>query len=157
MSVSTIARGDPALAVAETHIARGWLWHEYIRAGTYPLWTDLWYGGFPGAQHSPPLSHLLQALIGFLRFDPYTAAKVLTWLCRMAGGVGFAIFCARIHRDQRSGLLGGIIYALAPAFHSVWVWEGHLPGAVVLAILPWALIAGERLSSGPCFSSSRAS
>lgn len=148
LSVSVIARGDPTLLAAKTHIARGWLWHEYIRAGTYPLWTDLWYGGFPGAQHSPPLAHLLQSLIAFLRFDAFTAAKVLTWFCRMAGAIGFALLCARIHLDQRAGLLGGVIYALAPSFHAAWVWEGHLPGAVVLAILPFALYASDRLATG---------
>jgi hypothetical protein len=147
LTVALISRGDP-LEVARSHIARGWLWHDYLRAGTLPRWTDLWFGGTPVDRLGPPLSHLLQALLGFLRFDPFLSAKELVWFCRMAGGVGFALFCARIHRDQRAGLLGGVLYALAPAFHAAWMWDGRLPGALVLGILPWALLAAERVATG---------
>jgi hypothetical protein len=147
MTVALISRGDP-IDAAKGHIARGWLWHEYLRAGTFPRWSDLWFGGAPVDQFGPPLSHLLQAVFGFLRFDPVLSAKELVWFCRMAGGVGFALLCARIHRDQRSGLLGGILYALAPAFHSAWMWEGRLPGVLVIGIIPWALLAAERIATG---------
>ncbi len=148
LTSALISRGDPVLDVARGHIARGWLWHEYLRAGTFPRWTDLWYGGFSADKHYPPLSHLLQALIGFLRFSPYDAAKELAWFCRMAGAVGFALFCARVHRDQRAGLLGGILYALAPTIHAAWIAEGRLPACLIFGILPWALLAAERLATG---------
>ncbi len=147
LTVALISRGDP-IDAAKGHIARGWLWHEYLRAGTFPRWTDLWFGGSPVDQFGPPLSHFFQAVFGFLRFDPVLSAKELVWFCRMAGGVGFALLCARIHRDQRAGLLGGILYALAPAFHSAWMWEGRLPGVLVIGIIPWALLTAERVATG---------
>jgi hypothetical protein len=148
LTVALISSGQPTLGDAKTHVARGWLWHEYIRAGTFPRWTDLWYGGFPGGQHYPPLAHILQGLLDFLRLDPSGAAKQLAWFCRICGAVGFSLFCARVHRDTRAGLLGGLIYAIAPTTHAAWMWEGRLPGVVVLAILPWAFHLGERLATG---------
>lgn len=148
LTAALISRGEPSLEDAKTHIARGWLWFESIRAGALPHWTDLWYGGTPVDQHYPPLAHVFQALLSFLRFGPYTAAKVLAWMSAVAGAVGFALFCARVHRDTRAGLLGGLIYALAPATHAAWIWEGRLPGVLMLAILPWAFLAAERIATG---------
>lgn len=147
LTVALISRGDP-IEAAKGHIARGWLWHEYLRAGTFPRWTDLWFGGSTVDQFGPPLSHLLQAAFGFLRFDPVLAAKELAWFFRMAGGVGFALLCARVHRDQRAGLLGGLLYALSPAFHAAWMVDGRLPGVLVIGILPWALLAADRVATG---------
>ncbi len=148
LTASLVSRGEPSLEDAKTHIARGWLWLDFLRAGTLPHWTDLWYGGTPADQHYPPLSHFLQALLGFLRFSPYTAAKVLAWIAGVGGAVGFALFCSRVHRDTRAGLAGGVIYALAPATHAAWIWEGRLPGVLLLGILPWAFLAAERISTG---------
>ena len=148
LSAALLARGEPSLGDTKTHLARGWLWFDYMRAGTFPRWTDLWYGGFPVDQRYPPLAHILQALIDFLTFSPHAAAKLLAWFCRISGAVGFALLCARAHRDQRAGLLGGILYALSPAFHAAWIWEGRLPAALLLGILPWAFLAAERVSTG---------
>lgn len=148
LTAALISRGEPSLEDTKTHVARGWLWFESIRAGALPHWTDLWYGGTPADQHYPPLAHAAQALLGFLRFGPYTAAKVLAWISAVAGAVGFALFTARVHRDTRAGLLGGLIYALAPATHAAWIWEGRIPGVLMLAILPWAFLAAERISTG---------
>ncbi|MBM3287329.1 MAG: hypothetical protein FJY88_08280 [Candidatus Eisenbacteria bacterium] len=148
LTCALLSRGEPSYGEAGAHIARGWLWHDSIRGGTFPRWTDLWFGGHTADAYSPPLPHLLQALIGFLRFDPSSAAKELAWFSRMAGGMGFALFSARIHRDLRSGLLGGILYALAPTFHATWIWHGDLASALLLGMLPWALYAAERLATG---------
>ena len=101
-----LAHGDPSLEDTKTHIVRGWLWFDSFHAGTLPRWTDLWYGGTPADQHYPPLAHIFQGLLGFLRFGPFTAAKALAWICRVAGAIGFALLCARIHKDQRAGLAG---------------------------------------------------
>ncbi|MFB3907157.1 MAG: 6-pyruvoyl-tetrahydropterin synthase-related protein [Candidatus Eisenbacteria bacterium] len=148
LSAALLSGGVPTLGDAKTHIARGWLWEESIRASSFPRWSDLWFDGFPAGQHYPPLAHILLALLGFLRFDPATAAKVLAWLCLVAGSAGAALLCARLHRDPRSGLLGGLLYGLAPAFHAAWVWDGRLPGLLVLAILPWSFLVADRVSTG---------
>jgi hypothetical protein len=148
LTISILARGVPCLGDAKTHVARAWLWFDDLRAGTLPRWTDLWYGGFPVDQHYPPLAHILQAALQFMRLSPDSAAKLLVWFCRISGGVGFALFSARVHRDERSGFLGGLIYAIAPIFHVLWIWHGWLPGIVLLGILPWAFLAAERLATG---------
>jgi hypothetical protein len=148
LTVSVLARGEPSLGDARTHITRGWFWQEALRSGEIPIWTDLWYGGTPVDQHYPPLAHILQALIGLVGFVPGDASKILSWLCRISGAVGFALLCREVHRDGRAGVLGGIIYGLAPTFHLAWMWDGRLPGSLVIAILPWAFLAAERVSTG---------
>jgi hypothetical protein len=148
LSAALLSRGDPSFEDTKTHVVRGWLWFDSFRAGTFPKWTDLWYGGTPADQQSPPLAHILQGLLGFLRFGPFTAAKALAWICRVAGAVGFALFCARVHKDQRAGLLGGTLYALSPAIHAAWIWDGRLPAVLLLAIVPWAILAVERIATG---------
>ncbi len=148
LTISILARGVPCLGETKAHVARAWLWFDDLRAGTLPRWTDLWFGGFPVDQHYPPLAHILQAALQFTRLDPYGASKLLVWFCRIAGGVGFALFAARAHRDTRSGFLGGLIYAVAPVFHGIWIWQGWIPGSVFFAVLPWGFLAAERLSTG---------
>lgn len=148
LTAGLLAHGDPSLEDTKTHIVRGWLWFDSFHAGTLPRWTDLWYGGTPADQHYPPLAHIFQGLLGFLRFGPFTAAKALAWICRVAGAIGFALLCARIHKDQRAGLLGGVLYAISPVIHSAWIWEGRLPGVLLLAIAPWGFLATERIATG---------
>jgi hypothetical protein len=148
LTAALLSRGDPSLEDAKMHVVRGWLWFDSFRAGTFPRWTDLWYGGTPADQHYPPLAHILQGLLGFLRLGPFTSAKALAWICRIGGSVGFALLCARVHKDPRAGLLGGTLYALAPAIHAAWIWEGRLPGVLLLAIVPWAFLAVERIATG---------
>jgi hypothetical protein len=148
LAAALLSKGDPILEDTKTHVVRGWLWFDCFHAGTLPRWTDLWYGGTPADQHYPPLAHIIQGVLGFLRFGPFTAAKALAWISRVAGAVGFALFCARVHKDQRAGLLGGILYAISPVIHSAWIWEGRLPGVVLLGITPWAFLAVERIATG---------
>jgi hypothetical protein len=148
LSAALLSHGDPSLDDTRTQVVRGWLWFDSFRAGTYPRWTDLWYGGTPVDQHDAPLAHVLQGLLGFLRFGPFTAAKALAWICRVAGAIGFALFCARVHKDQRAGLLGGTLYTLSPVIHSAWILHGGLPGVLLLAIVPWAMLAVERIATG---------
>lgn len=148
LTAALLSRGDPTLDATQSHVVRGWLWFDSFRAGTFPRWTDLWFGGTPADQHDSPLAHILQGLLGFLRLGPFTAAKALAWICRIGGSVGFALLCARVHKDHRAGLLGGALYALAPAIHAAWIWEGRLPGVLLLAIVPWAFLAVERIATG---------
>jgi len=148
LTAAVLAPGTPTFLDTKTHVVRGCLWFEYLRAGKFPIWTDLWAGGFPADQHYPPLSHIFQALLMLTRLNAYTATKVLVWFARISGGVGFALLCARVHRDARAGFLGGLIYALSPIFHGLWIWQGWLSGVVMLGILPWAFLSGERLATG---------
>jgi hypothetical protein len=148
LTAGLLAPGIPSLTDTKTHVARGILWFDSLRAGQFPLWTDIWSCGFPADQHYPPLSHIFQALLMLLRLDPYEAIKVLMWFARISGGIGFALFAAHAHKDKRSGFLGGLIYALSPVFHSLWVWDGWASGAVMLGILPWAFLAADRLATG---------
>jgi hypothetical protein len=148
LASSILARGTPTFMDTRTHVARGSLWYEFLRRGIYPLWTDLWAGGFPADQHYPPLAHILQALLMFTGLDAYGAVKLLMWLSRISGGIGFALLCSHVHKDHRSGLVGGLIYALSPPFHALWIWYGWVSGAVMLGVMPWAFLAAELLASG---------
>lgn len=148
ITCGVISSGEPTSPRALSHVARSWLWHESLRSGTIPRWTDLWYNGFPAGQHFPPLTHLITALLGFLHFSPSDSAKDLAWFTRIAGGIGFGLLCARVHRDQRAGFLGGILYGLAPTFHAAWMVDGRLPATFLLGALPWALYMAERLAAG---------
>lgn len=147
ISVTVISYGEPTIGDAKTHISRAWIWEESLRAGKLPVWTDLWYGGFLIDQHYSPLSHILVAVVGLPGVPPPLAAKLVVWLASVIGAVGFGKWCHSFHRSPQSGILGGVIYALLPTIHSTWMWQGRLPGVVLMGILPWAFLAVHRLAN----------
>jgi hypothetical protein len=147
ISVTVIARGEPTIADTKTHISRAWIWEESLRAGRMPVWTDLWYGGFLIDQHYPPLSHILVAVMALPGISPFLAAKLVVWLASVIGAVGFGIWCHSFHRSPQSGVLGGVIYSLLPTIDAAWMWQGRLPGVVLMGILPWAFLAVHRLAN----------
>jgi hypothetical protein len=145
--VTVLAYGEPTIGDAKTHISRGWIWEESLLAGRLPVWTDLWYGGFLIDQHYSPLSHVLVALVSVPGIPPPRAAKLVVWLSGIIGAVGFGKWCHSFHRSPQSGILGGVIYSLLPTIHSAWMWQGRLPGVVLMGILPWAFLAVHRLAN----------
>ena len=147
ISSAVLSNGDPSIGDAKTHIARSWIWAESLRAGTVPVWTDLWYGGFLVDHHYPPLSHVAVAAAGLLGASPYAAAKIVVWLSAIVGAVGFGLWCRSFHRSNQSGFLGGVIYSLLPTIDAAWMWQGRLPGVVLMGILPWAFLATRRLAT----------
>jgi hypothetical protein len=148
VSAAVLSNGDPSLGDAKTHIARSWMWEESLREGAIPVWTDLWYGGFLIDHHYPPLSHVAAAAVGLVGASPYTAAKIIVWLSAIAGAVGFGLWCRSFHRCNQSGFLGGVIYSLLPTIDAAWMWQGRLPGVVLMGLLPWAFLATRRLALG---------
>ena len=148
ISVTVLAYGEPTIGDAKTHISRAWIWEESLRAGRVPVWTDLWYGGFLIDQHYSPLSHIVVAVVGLPGIPPPLAAKLVVWLASVIGAVGFGIWCHSFHRSPQSGVLGGVIYSLLPTIHSAWMWQGRLPGVVLMGILPWVFLAVHRLANG---------
>ncbi len=146
ISVALLARGDPIIGDAKTHISRAWVWKESLKAAEIPVWTDLWYGGFPVGQHYSPLSHILIAIVSLTGISPYLAVKIVVWLLGIIGAVGFGIWCQSFFRSQQSGFLGGVIYSLLPTIDTAWLWHGRLPGVLVMAILPWAFYAVNKLA-----------
>jgi len=148
ISAAILAGGEPTIADANTHISRSWIWEQSLRSGKIPVWTDLWYGGFLVDQQYSPLSHVLVALAGLLGIPPSLAAKLVVWLASVAGAVGFGLCCHSFHRSRQAGMLGGVIYSLLPTIDAEWMWQGRLPGVVLMGILPWAFLALHRLARG---------
>jgi hypothetical protein len=146
ISAALLARGDPIIGDAKTHIARAWIWKESLKAGGIPVWTDLWYGGFPIDQHYSPLSHVLAALLSLTGISPFLAVKLIVWLSGIIGAVGFGMWCQSYFRSQQAGLLGGILYSLVPVLDAAWMWYGRLPGVLIISILPWAFYAVNKLA-----------
>jgi hypothetical protein len=145
LTVSWIARGDPSLGEAQAHIARGWLWHDYLRAGTFPRWTDLWYGGFPIDQSDPPLPY------------PCRPDRILP-LPPLHGGEGDRLVLSD-HRGDRvrapsvrestvtGGRSGRILYALAPTFTPHGSGKGARPASFPRDSA-MGLLATERIATG---------
>jgi hypothetical protein len=146
LSAAMLAGGDPTIGDAKTHVSRAWIWQESMRGGAVPVWTDLWYGGCLTGMY-PPLSHVLVALVGLLGVPTLLATKLVVWLASIAGAVGFSIWCRSFYRSTRCGVLGGIVYSLLPTIDATWMWQGRLPGVVIMGVLPWAFIAMHKLAT----------
>ncbi len=148
LSLALLSPGEPTILDAKSHVGRAWLWAESLRQFSIPRWTDLWYGGFPGDLHYPPLSHILAALPILVGMDSYEAVKVVAWLSLIAAAVGFGLLARTLHDSAAAGMVGGLIGVLAPPFHNAWLWEGRLPGLLLIGILPWLFLTVERLIRG---------
>ena len=127
---------------------RGWLWFDSFRAGTTPD------GRISGTAERPSTSttrrspHILQ---GLARVPAIRA---------LHGGEGTGLDLPRRGRDRFRALLRAraqgparrparrTLYALSPVIHAAWILEGGLPGVLLLAIVPWAFVAVERIATG---------
>lgn len=148
LALAQLAPGEPTIADAKSHVGRAWLWVESLRQFSLPRWTDFWYGGFPGDLHYPPLSHVLAAAPSMLGLDPYESVKIVAWLSLVASAVGFAMLARTLHGSRSAAIIGGLVGVLAPPFHNSWLWQGRLPGLLLIGILPWVFLAVERLIRG---------
>lgn len=148
VGLAMLAPGEPTIMDAKSHVARGWMFATSFRAGELPTWTDLWYTGFPADLHYPPLSHMIGGVWGLLGLDAFAAVKLTAWLCVISATTGFGILGTELHGSRRAGWIVALAGGLSPTLRTSWMWEGRLPGLLVLAILPWALLAAERLVTG---------
>jgi hypothetical protein len=102
----------------------------------FSMWGRPWVGN-PQSALNYPLYWLT---------DRIPWSTLLGWLMVLHhfwGGLG-AFFLCRTYGLARGALVGGTVFLLAP-YYVAHTGEGHLNQVVLVAWLPWALIAFERL------------
>jgi hypothetical protein len=115
---------------ATNHFGQGAAWNPFS------MWGRPWVGN-PQSALNYPLYWLT---------DRISWSTSLGWLMvfhHFWGGLGVFFLC-RTYGLVRGALVGGTVFLLAP-YYVAHTGEGHLNQVVLVAWLPWALLAFERL------------
>jgi Bacterial membrane protein YfhO len=136
--------GNPDL-VDVTFQVEPWLLflRSELRAGRWPLWDPYQSSGAPYWSNgsSAPLFplHLLFALL------PLQAGFVLLpWLRLVLGGLGAFRLGRQLGVGREAALLAALVYPLSGRFASFLLF----PMGNALALVPWVLLAVERIAAG---------
>jgi hypothetical protein len=115
---------------------------EMIRSGIFPAWNPDAYSGTPfyaNAQTGIFSPFNLPLWVLPLNYGIALSAWLKLWL----GGLGTYLLARELKVGFWPGILAGVSFLLC-AFNVVWLTFETLPG--VAAMMPWALLLGERIA-----------
>lgn len=138
------AEGNPALGDV-VHQIQPWMTflRRELRAGRLPLWNPHQYSGSPfwaNGQSAPlfPL-HLL-----FVLLPAQAGWLLLPWLRVVIGGLGTRALARQLGLGEAASLVAGLIFPLSGMLVCFLLY----PMGNALALVPWVLLAVERLAAG---------
>lgn len=136
--------GDTGAHIARiAHVADG------LRQGELRHWDNAFYGGAPFLQFTGPLFFWLGGAVAFVVQDPTLAAKLVLFLLHVAGGWAAYRLLRGFGLSRPASGIGAAVYAGAFAHIHLILYKGALPQAVILALLPAAFLAVDRLATAP--------
>ncbi|MEW6443405.1 MAG: 6-pyruvoyl-tetrahydropterin synthase-related protein [bacterium] len=127
------------------HFLNLWMFHQALRAGEIPFWTNYWSCGSPFLQFYPPLFSALASALLFLREEPFWCVRVLLSALHLLSGFTMYRLVRALGGRREGALLGAVLYMLAPwhvfeLFHS-----NRFPVAGVYTLLPLLFLSAERV------------
>jgi hypothetical protein len=130
---------------AGSHIVRLVHFGSSLQEGKVPFWNNYFYMGSPFLQFYPPLFCWLGGGLYALTNSADWATKSLLLTLHAASGIFFFSFLRVLGIGRLAALLGAIGYAGAWA-HGQLIWyQGVLPQALTMALLPAAFLLAELL------------
>jgi hypothetical protein len=136
--------GQVFMGDSETHMLRSWMFVEHFRRLETPVWSNVWYGGFPLLEHYGPLYFIATALLTIAVGDIHLATKLLLWSCHVASVFTMFWFLREVTRRNLAALVGAMAYALSFFRLHVLLYQGDLQVAVLFALFPVVLLYVER-------------
>jgi 6-pyruvoyl-tetrahydropterin synthase related domain len=136
--------GQVFMGDSETHMLRSWMFVEHFRHMETPVWSNVWYGGFPLLEHYGSLYFIATALLTIVVGDIHLATKLLLWSCHVASVFTMFWFLREVTRRNLAALVGAIAYAISFFRLHILLYQGDLQVAVVFALFPLVLLLVER-------------
>lgn len=134
-----LAGDSSAHVVRIAHLAQA------LRDGDLPAWNNYQYLGSPFLQFTGPLLFWLGAPLALALGDPTAGTKLLLFALFVLGGFAFYRLCLDLGLSRAASLLGAVAYSGSFAHLHVVLIKGNLPQALVLAVLPLALLFLDRV------------
>lgn len=130
---------------AGSHIVQLAQFGSGLREGKVLFWNNNFYMGSPFLQFYPPLFTWLGGSLYALTGSVDWAVKLLLWGLHAASGILFFLFLRTVGSEHLAALIGALVYTGAWA-HGQLIWyQGVLPQALTMALLPAAFLLAERL------------
>ncbi|MFO1430318.1 MAG: hypothetical protein U1F76_09295 [Candidatus Competibacteraceae bacterium] len=130
---------------ASSHIVRLIHFGSSLQKGEVSFWNNYFYMGSPFLQFYPPLFCWLGGGLYALIHSADWAVKLLLLILHAASGILFFLFLRIVGIGRLAALLCTIAYAGAWA-HGQLIWyQGVLPQALTMALLPAAFLLAERM------------
>ncbi len=147
LGLAFLAPGRMSRGDSITHLLRAGELAQELARGRIPTWTDRWYGGYPFGEFYSQLTNLAVAAVGAVAGGVNAGAKIVVYLCHVAGALGMYLFMSRAARNRTAGIVSGILYASARPRALMILFHGNLPGALFFALLPFAFAAADRAAA----------
>ena len=133
---------------AGSHIARLVHFGRGLQDGGALFWNNYYYMGAPFLQFYAPVFYWLGGIYYAVIGDAALAARLLLFTLHAASGLLFYAFLRTAGIGRAASLVGVIGYAGAWAHGQLIFYQGVLPQAVIMALLPAAFLLAERLLRG---------
>lgn len=129
------------------HIARIAHFANGLRQGELRHWDNAFYGGAPFLQFTGPLFFWLGGAVAWIVQDATLGAKLVLFLLHFASGWTAYRLLRGFGLSRAASGIGSVVYAGAFAHLHLILYKGALPQAVILALLPAAFLAVDRLAT----------
>lgn len=130
-----------------SHLVRAAHFARTLANGELPIWDSDFYLGVPFVQFYPPLFIWLAGGINAVISDIATAAKLVLLAANLGGAVGILLWLRVVGLSRFAGMVGAIVYIGSWGHGHLLLYQGLLPAALVMAMLPFCFLGVERLIS----------
>ncbi len=134
-----LADGLPLLFDAHSHLTRTWAVSRSFEAGQYPVWSNLWYGGYRLLGFYSPGFYALTAGAGLAIGDVVAATKLVLWVGQIVAVLGLYAFVRRLSGQSLLAVLAALLLVWSPERRMVLGVIGNHPSVFLYAALPFLL------------------
>ncbi|HSM14799.1 MAG TPA: 6-pyruvoyl-tetrahydropterin synthase-related protein, partial [Thermoanaerobaculia bacterium] len=132
------------------HLWGAWAWLQAWTSGDlFPLWLHQVGAGLPQPQFYGPLAYWAMAPLALLGLGAPSALSGSLALAGAVSGLSAWGAVANWTRDRRAALLAALAWSYAPYRLLDANYRGALGETWALALLPWVVLAFERVATRP--------
>ena len=130
-----------------SHVVRAVHFGRTLASGALPVWDKDFYLGVPLLQFYPPLFAWLTGGLYALIGDAALTPKLVLLAANLTGAIGMFCWMRALQLSRFAGMVGGCVYIGSWGHGHLLLYQGALPVALIMALLPLCFLAIERLLS----------
>ena len=138
--IGFIGEGLPISFDAHSYVTRSWLVSQAIEAGTYPGWTNYWYGGYRLLEFQGPAYYWITGFLGFVTGDTLESSKYFLWCVQVASVLVFFFFLRYLLKSSFAALFGAVLFLKSSLFSWILGHVGNYPTSIIILCLPLLLL-----------------
>ena len=141
-----VAPGHPFTFDVWPHLARQKIIYEALRDGFSPVWSFMFYSGYPHLRFYSPLFYVLGGLLTLATGgNILLGLRILLVIIQLMSAAAMYWYLGRRTSDARAAALGSIVYLLVPWRFRHMVTLANYPQILFYLLLPLLFLVLDRL------------